>query len=113
MSDRALLCLVTAPAEAAPQLARTMVEARLCACVNLLPAVQSIYRWQDAVEESHETLLLIKTAAHRFEELRRMVVQHHPYELPEIVAVNIADAHAPYLQWLLQESSPPLSSASP
>ena len=109
----ALLVFITAPADAAAALARALVEARVAACVNRLPGVHSLYRWQGEICESHETLLLIKTAAHRFEELRRMVVQHHPYELPEIVAVNIADAHAPYLQWLLQESSPPLSSASP
>ncbi len=102
----ALLVYVTAPAEAAEALARALVDERLAACVNLIPAVTSIYRWQGAVEQSAETLLLIKTAVHRFAELERRILDLHPYELPEIVAVNIADAHAPYLKWLLTESSP-------
>lgn len=102
----ALLVHVTAPAAAAPALARALVEARLAACVNLLPGVRSVYRWQGAVEESDETLLLIKTAADRFEALKAELLRLHPYELPEIIAVPLTHAHTPYLQWLLNESSP-------
>ena len=107
MDTQALIVYVTAPAEAAQALACKLVEARLCACVNLLPDIRSVYSWNGAVEECAETLMLIKTAAHRFEALKRMVLEQHPYELPEIVAVNISDSHAPYLTWLIKESSPP------
>ncbi len=96
---------VTAPPEDAARIAQQLVEDRLCACVNLLPGVTSVYRWQGLVEQGSETLMLIKTAAHRFEALKRKLLELHPYELPEIVAVNICDAHIPYQKWLLQESS--------
>ncbi len=102
----ALIVYVTAPAAIAPALARALVAARVAACVNLLPAVRSIYRWQGEVREEDESLLIIKTAADRFEALKAEVLRRHPYELPEVIAVTVTDAHAPYLQWLLQESSP-------
>jgi len=102
----ALVVYVTAPPAAAEALARALVAARVVACVNLLPAVRSVYRWQDAVHEDDESLLIIKTASDRFEALKTEVLKHHPYELPEIIAVPVAAAHAPYLQWLVKESSP-------
>lgn len=101
----ALLVLISAPADAAPMLARHLVEARLAACVNLLPGVRSVYRWQGQVCEDAETLLIAKTAADRFDDLRAAILRNHPYELPEIVAVKLDDAHPPYLQWLLSETS--------
>lgn len=105
----AILVLITAPAEAAPTLARHLVESRLAACVNLLPGVRSVYRWQGEVCEDAETLLLAKTAADRFDDLRDEVLRKHPYELPEIVAVKLSDAHPPYLRWLLSQVSDPSS----
>jgi len=101
----ALVVYVTAPPAVAEALARALVAARVAACVNLLPAVRSVYRWQDAVHEDDESLLIIKTASDRFEALKTEVLKHHPYELPEIIAVPVAAAHAPYLQWLVKESS--------
>lgn len=105
----AILVLITAPPEAAPALAHRLVEAGLAACVNLLPGMRSVYRWQGAVHDEAETLLIAKTAADRFEALRDEVLRHHPYELPEIVAVKLDDAHPPYLQWLLSQVSDPPS----
>lgn len=104
-----LLVLITAPPEAAPGLARSLVEDRLAACVNLLPGVRSVYRWQGEVCEDGETLLIAKTSAAGFAALRAAVLQRHPYELPEIVAVKPDDVHAPYLQWLLSQVSDPSS----
>ncbi|TAJ50920.1 MAG: divalent-cation tolerance protein CutA [Nevskiaceae bacterium] len=101
----AILVLITAPAEAAPALARALVEARLAACVNLMPGLRSVYRWQGEVCEEPETLLIAKTAGERFTALRDEVLRRHPYELPEIVAVKLDDAHPPYLQWLLSQVS--------
>lgn len=106
----ALLVFISCPTEAAAPLARALVEARLAACVNILPGLRSVYRWQGQVCEDAETLLLAKTTADRFEALKAAVLNQHPSELPEIVAVKLSDAHAPFLQWLLEQCSAPDSS---
>lgn len=107
MSGPHLLALVTCPVEAADGLARRLVEARVAACVNVIPRVASTYRWNETVERADEALLIIKTRAERFEELKRTVLAHHPYELPEVIAVDIAAGHAPYLEWISQCLAPP------
>lgn len=94
------LALVTCPPEKAEELARTLVELRVAACVNLLPQLRSVYRWQGAVCADDEVLLLIKTTAERFEALRDAVLSNHPYELPEVLAVDVAAGHPPYLDWI-------------
>ncbi len=94
------IALVTCPPDHAAALARVLVERRLAACVNIIPAVQSIYRWQDGISEDGEALLVIKHVAAQFETLRDCVLEQHPYELPEVVAVNLDRGHAPYLDWL-------------
>ncbi len=94
-----VLCSIGAADDAEP-LARALVERRLAACVNLLPGMTSIYRWKGRVERDEERLLLIKTSAARFEELKQAILALHPYELPEIVALPVADGHAAYLEWL-------------
>jgi periplasmic divalent cation tolerance protein len=86
-------------AEDAERIARELVERGLAACVNVLPAVTSIYRWKGKLERE-ERLLLIKTRADRFAALRDALVALHPYEVPEVLALPVADGHAPYLQWL-------------
>lgn len=91
----------------AERIARTLVEERLAACVNLLPGLRSIYRWQGMVESADETLLLIKTAADRFDALQARLRALHPYELPEIVAVEIAAGLPPYLDWIVAETRAP------
>jgi periplasmic divalent cation tolerance protein len=87
-------------AEDAERIARSLVEQRLAACVNVLPRAVSIYRWQGAVERACEWLLVVKTSAQKLEALREALVAQHPYELPELVALPIAGGHAPYLAWL-------------
>jgi periplasmic divalent cation tolerance protein len=89
-------------AEDAERIARALVERGLAACVNVLPAVTSIYRWKGGVERDEERLLLIKTRAERFPALKQALVSLHPYEVPEILALPIADGHGPYLDWLDQ-----------
>lgn len=96
-----LLSFVACPAERAEALARTLVEARLAACVSVLPALRSVYRWQGAVESAEESLLLIKHPAAGFASLRAAILEAHPYELPEIVAVPVGEVHPPYLDWVL------------
>lgn len=94
------LVLVTCPVDSAETLARALVEARVAACVNVLPSVTSLYRWKGEVSRDAEALLLIKTTGAGFEALRREVLSHHPYELPEVIALDVSDGHAPYLEWI-------------
>ena len=99
--QRALVVLMTAPsAERAAELARILVEERLAACVNVLPEVRSIYRWEGKVEDAREAMLVAKTQAHRFEALRARVVALHEYSCPEGVALPVVAGHEPYLEWL-------------
>lgn len=101
MDSEAIVVLVTAPdRETAEGLARTLVEERRIACANLLPPIRSIYRWEGKVEEGEEVLLLLKTNRDRFEELRARVVELHPYECPEVIALPVVVGHEPYLRWI-------------
>lgn len=102
----ALLVLVTCPPDLATRLATGLVEAGVAACVNVLPAVTSVYRWQGAVETAGEALLIAKTPADRYGALEAAVRAAHPYELPEIVAVSISDGLPAYLRWLADSVAP-------
>jgi periplasmic divalent cation tolerance protein len=96
-----MLVLSTMPSpEKAAEIARTVVDEQLAACVNLVPAVRSIYRWQGAVQDDTETLAIMKTTAECCAALRARIVELHPYDVPEVIAVPIADGHAPYLAWV-------------
>ncbi|MBS0381831.1 MAG: divalent-cation tolerance protein CutA [Proteobacteria bacterium] len=102
----ALLCLSTCPdAETATRIARALVEERLAACVNRVPGIASTYRWQGAVLEDAEVLLLIKTTRERFEALRARLIELHPYEVPELIALDIAAGNPAYLQWIAAETA--------
>jgi periplasmic divalent cation tolerance protein len=93
--------LMTAPsAEVAATIARAVVGEGLAACVNIVPGVRSIYRWQGEVCDDAEVLCVIKTRAERFEALRARIAALHPYEVPEIIALPIAAGSAPYLAWI-------------
>jgi periplasmic divalent cation tolerance protein len=100
--------LVTAPdLDTAARLARALVEERLAACGNLVPGVRSIYRWQGAVHDEAEVLVVLKTRRDAVEALRARVVALHPYECPEVVALSVGDVHPPYLAWVLGEVGTP------
>lgn len=95
------ICLCTCPdEETAQSLATSLVEVNLAACVNILPAVQSVYKWKGILEKDQEVLLLIKTQQHRFTDIESHILARHPYELPEIIAVPIEAGLKPYLQWI-------------
>lgn len=101
-----LLCLTTCPDGAsATRIADALVAERLAACVNQIPGVTSTYRWEGKVRADAEVLLLIKSTRERFEALRARLVALHPYEVPELIAIEIADGHAPYLDWIAGEMS--------
>lgn len=80
-----------------------MVSKRLAACVNLIPAVRSIYRWKGAMEDAQETLLVIKSSRALFEDLRAEIEKLHSYEVAEVVAMSIVDGSEAYLEWLGRE----------
>ncbi|WP_045726703.1 divalent-cation tolerance protein CutA [Xanthomonas sp. GPE 39] len=88
----------------AARIARTLVDERLAACVSRLPGLHSTYRWQGTVEQAEEVLLLIKTAADRLPALRQRLCELHPYAVPELVEVEVADGLPAYLQWLHAET---------
>ena len=99
-APRAALVLTTIAAEAdGAAFARTLVEEQLAACVNLMP-VRSIYRWQGKLEDDGETLAIIKTTRERYDDLATRLRALHPYEVPEILVLPIADGGASYLAWL-------------
>ncbi|MCE9668250.1 divalent-cation tolerance protein CutA [Myxococcus stipitatus] len=107
MTD-ACLVLVTAPsADKAAELTRVVVEEQLAACGNILPGVRSIYRWEGQVQDDAEALILFKTRGALFEALRTRIVALHPYQVPEVLRVDLADGHAPYLAWVLASTLPP------
>ena len=86
----------------AAKIARVLVEERLAACVNLVPNARSIYAWKGAVCDEAEVLAICKTTRDRYEALRDRVVKLHPYEVPEVIAFDVAAGHAPYLSWLAE-----------
>src|SRR6266446_685413 len=99
--EEAILVLMTAgDGEEAGRLAEMLVEKRLAACVQLLPEIQSVYRWQGKIEHQQEVLLIAKTVRSKFEELETEVRALHSYEPPEIVAIALDDGSRPYLEWL-------------
>ncbi|WP_211460598.1 divalent-cation tolerance protein CutA [Collimonas silvisoli] len=104
MSDALLIFTNLPDALSAQALARQLVERKLAACVNILPAVQSVYRWQGVVEQASEVTLLIKTVASRYAELESAIKAIHPYGLPEIIALPIAAGLPAYLDWITAET---------
>lgn len=100
-TDSPQLVLCTCPDRASAQeLAERLVDERLAACVNILPQLTSVYRWQGKRETSQELLLLIKSAQDVYPQLEQTIMEYHPYELPEIIAVPITGGLSGYLNWI-------------
>ncbi|MGO9056180.1 MAG: divalent-cation tolerance protein CutA [Candidatus Binataceae bacterium] len=103
-SDRVVF--VTAPDEdRAVKLGRALVEERLAACANLVGPIRSIYRWKDKIEDAAEHLLIIKTRASLYSALEKRVKELHPYEVPEIIAINIESGLPQYLSWIHESTT--------
>jgi len=100
MPDFVLVFCTCRDREEALQIANALVAERLAACVNVLPAMESIYRWKDQIQMDMEQLLLIKTTAERFDELRDAILKLHSYETPEVIAMPIAAGSETYLAWI-------------
>lgn len=101
-----VVVFVTAPdAECARRLARAALEARLIACANLVPGLESHYWWQDKLETSAETLIIFKTTRRRLPALERLILTQHPYDTPEIISLPLHQGSAKYLAWLAEEAT--------
>jgi periplasmic divalent cation tolerance protein len=104
--ENAMVVLCTFPdIEQARQIGAALVERQVAACVNLIPGVESIYRWEGKIERAGEVLALIKTA--RYADLEAAIRELHPYEVPEIIALPIAAGLPAYLHWLVENSGKP------
>ena len=104
--------MTAANREEADRLAEMLVQRKLAACVQILPQIESVYRWQGNIERQAEVLLIAKTTKSRFAELEREVRVRHSYETPEIVAVPLAECSGPYLEWLVASVEAPESIAA-
>ena len=99
-----IVVYVTAPQDEAVDLAKTLVEERLVACVNLVPGLRSIYWWRGKVEDEPEVLCIMKTRSNLFESLRDRVRELHSYEVEEIIALPILAGNPPYLDWIRENT---------
>jgi periplasmic divalent cation tolerance protein len=93
-------------ADKAAEVARTLVTEGLAACANLVGPVRSIYRWQDELQDDTETLAVIKTTRDTFEAMKARLVELHPYEVAEVIALPVEAGHAPYLDWVAAQTKP-------
>ena len=105
MTDKIVVYSSCGTAEEADRVARALVDSRTAACVNIVPAVRSIYRWQGKVEDATEWLLLIKTRRALLPQLTAALRAIHSYEVPEIVAVPVVDGLPEYLDWIQRETT--------
>lgn len=103
---QAILIITNVPDSAvAGKISRQLVENRLAACVNVLPPVNSVYHWQGAVEEATEITLLIKTTQNQYSKVEQKIVELHPYDVPEVIALPIVNGLPSYLGWIASETS--------
>jgi len=100
MTDARIAMTTVGSQEDAARIAEALVEEKLAACVQILPAMQSVYRWEGKIQKQCEWLLLIKTVAGRIAALQRRVGEMHPYDLPEFVVAEVTEGSQPYLEWL-------------
>jgi periplasmic divalent cation tolerance protein len=100
MTDKRLVLTTCGNLEEARSIAHALVDRHLAACVNILPQIESVYRWQGEVETSNEWLLIIKTTAGAFDRVREALVALHSYELPECIQIAVETGSAAYLDWI-------------
>lgn len=102
MTDSKLVVTTVSSQEEARRIANHLLDKKLAACVNILPHLESIFLWNGKVEESQELLLLIKTTAERYNDVQAEILQQHSYDLPEVLAFDIVDGSADYLNWIAE-----------
>jgi uncharacterized protein involved in tolerance to divalent cations len=107
MTGDYIVVFITAPnAAEAERIAGALVEERLAACVNVLPECRSIYRWEGALQQDQEVLMIVKSSRRAFGALEKRVVELHSYDVPEVIAVNLTDISPGYLSFLEDSISP-------
>ena len=99
-TDALVVLVTTGSTEEAGKIARALVEERLAACVNLVPAIRSFYRWQGEIVDDAEVLLVVKSSRARFAALEERVRELHSYDVPEVLALEVGAGSAAYLEWL-------------
>ena len=105
MSNARIVMTTAGSPEGARKIAHALVERRLAACVNIVPQIESVYRWQQKVETATEWLLLIKTQAESFERVRDAVKELHSYDLPEYMMLKVTAGSSEYLNWIAENTS--------
>lgn len=100
MTDKRVVLTTCGSPEEARRIAQELVDRRLAACVNIVPQIESVYRWKDEIETATEWLLVIKTTAGTFERLRDAIAKLHSYDVPECIELAIEDGSATYLGWI-------------
>lgn len=100
MDSIVILC-TTNSQESALNIAQTLVKNKLCACVNIIPKVYSVYSWKDKIETDEEYLMLIKTKKDLFEKVNNKIQEIHPYEVPEVISLDITEGSKSYLDWIV------------
>jgi periplasmic divalent cation tolerance protein len=102
MTDKRIVLTAAVSEEEARKIAHHLVENRMAACVNIVPQITSVYRWQGKIEEAREWLLIIKTTATAFGQVREAISELHSYELPECICLTIEEGSPSYLQWIAE-----------
>lgn len=100
MTDKIVVLVTSGNMREAKKIGRHLVESGLAACVNISPAIRSIYRWKGSLNDDHEFLLLIKTRRDLFRKIKDAVLELHSYDTPEIISIPIADGSESYLAWI-------------
>ncbi|SEN36535.1 divalent-cation tolerance protein CutA [Nitrosomonas marina] len=102
----AILVITSFPnKESAQVFAQALIDRKLAACVNVMPACTSVYRWQDNIETAEETPVFIKTRSARYQSVEELILSMHPYELPEVITVPISEGLPAYLRWIIEETT--------
>ena len=102
MTDKILVLTTAGSKDEARKIGRALVERLLAACVNIVPQVGSIYRWEGEIEEAEEWLLIVKTTRSAFERVRDAITELHSYDLPECISISIDEGNLAYLSWIGQ-----------
>ncbi len=105
MTDKRIVLTTAGSEQEARKIAHSLVERRLAACVNIVPQVTSIYRWQGKIEEAQEWLLVVKTTAAAFGKVREAIAELHSYDVPECICLTIEDGSPNYLEWIAESVS--------
>lgn len=105
MTDKQIVLSTAGSEDEARKIARHLLERQLAACVNIIPQIESVYRWQGKIETAREWLLLIKTRAETFSAVREAIQELHSYDLPECIAIGIENGSVEYLEWIADSLS--------